>query len=102
MIVPAHFTGLPPWLDSITATQSGGSLFKQALTYDSSGQILTQRYQHGVSSESIHKYYYDNIDRLTRWWIDGGFGGSLQGAVDNARNAVLHDVRSKVQQVTEL
>jgi len=59
------------WLDSITATQHGGSLFREALTYDSSGQITRQRYQHGVLPEAIHAYLYDKVDRLTGWWIAG-------------------------------
>lgn len=59
-------------LDSLVATQPVPGLgmrplFKQVLEYDAIGQILTQRWQHGVAPEQEHTYFYDRVERLKRW-----------------------------------
>jgi RHS repeat-associated protein len=65
------------WLDSLTSRTgsvptTGNLLFKEVLSYDSSGQILTQRYQHGTAAEQKQEYTYDSLDRLTKWTQNNG------------------------------
>jgi RHS repeat-associated protein len=65
------------WLDSIVAhtgavLTTGNLLFKEALSYDPSGQIIQQRYQHGTAAEQKQTYGYDSLDRLTTWTQNGG------------------------------
>jgi|GEM_PF-1072303 len=58
------------WLTSLVARDTSstlGMIFREQLSYDSTGQITGQRYKHGGSNEQIQTYGYDDIDRLT-WW----------------------------------
>jgi hypothetical protein len=55
----------------MVATGTGGPLFVQALTYDVTGQVKSQTWQHGAGSRTTHWYDYDNLRRLDQWEAPG-------------------------------
>lgn len=58
-------------LDSLVATRNGSAIFTQRLSYDPSGQIIEQSYQHGAGPMKQQIYDYDRVQRLTSWELDG-------------------------------
>jgi len=63
------------WLTSLIARDTSstlGMIFREQLTYDSTGQITEQRYKHGTGSEQVQTYGYDSTDRLTWWTQNAG------------------------------
>lgn len=65
------------WLDSIDASsldnggQTVSALFKEVLTYDPTGQITKQVWQHRGGATQEQNYSYDSLSRLIAW-TDGG------------------------------
>lgn len=55
------------WLDSLVATRSGSSLFREVLSYDPTGQITRQVWQQGSNARQKQQYSYDSLQRLTAW-----------------------------------
>lgn len=60
------------FLDSLVAKRtSGGKIFTQRLSYDSTGQIIAQDYRHFPGAQKRQEYEYDPVQRLMGWERDG-------------------------------
>ncbi len=55
------------WLDSMIATKSGSEVFRELLSYDSTGMILKQSSKHASLSDLQQLYTYDSVGRLVKW-----------------------------------
>lgn len=56
------------FLDSMVARQGTTPVFRQVLSYDTDGQIIQQKYEHGTAGEKHQEYVYDGAKRLRYFW----------------------------------